>query len=160
MNADILDKVMDEFYHQKFDCLISTTIIENGLDMPNVNTIIINNAHHFGLSQLYQLRGRVGRSDVQGYCYLLYEGKNNLEMEDMDVKVKNKKYLERLNSLVENQELGSGFRIASKDLEIRGAGNLLGDQQSGHISAIGYALYVELLAQEVEKIRETLSKGK
>lgn len=168
LNSDKLDKIMDDFYHQKYDCLISTTIIENGLDLPNVNTIIINNAHHFGLSQLYQLRGRVGRSDRQSYCYLLYQGSELQELEEIDKttnykeanealkKQKRKKYLERLNSLVENQDLGSGFRIASKDLEIRGAGNLLGDQQSGHITAIGYALYVELLAQEVEKIKKVI----
>ena len=161
MNADKLDKIMDDFYHNKFDVLISTTIIENGLDLPNVNTIVVNNAHRFGLSQLYQLRGRVGRSDRQSYCYLLYQGQDLKALEQEDTqstkRKRNKKYLERLNSLVENQDLGSGFRIASKDLEIRGAGNLLGEQQSGHIAAIGYALYVELLAQEVEKIRDAVN---
>lgn len=163
MNSDKLDGIMDDFYHKKYDLLISTTIIENGLDLPNVNTIIVNNAHRFGLSQLYQLRGRVGRSDRQSFCYLLYQGQDLKALEQEDEKSnkrkRNKKYLERLNSLVENQDLGAGFRIASKDLEIRGAGNLLGEQQSGHIAAIGYALYVELLAQEVEKIREVVNSS-
>lgn len=176
MNSNTLDKVMTDFYSRKYDCLISTTIIENGLDLPNVNTIIINKAHKFGLSQLYQLRGRVGRSDRQAYCYLLYEGKSKIQNANEDlhspekgslgsdyilddkgnpVKVKktNRLYLERLQTLVDNQELGAGFKIASRDLEIRGAGNLLGEQQSGHINSIGYALYIEILAQEVEKLR-------
>lgn len=155
MNNNDLDRVMTEFFEKKYDCLISTTIIENGLDIPNVNTIIINNSERFGLSQLYQLRGRVGRAGEQAYCYLIYKGKDINELE------KNKKikvdYLHRLQSLVENQDLGSGFRIASRDLEIRGAGNLLGEQQSGHISTIGYALYIEILAEEIERLRNKQS---
>jgi transcription-repair coupling factor (superfamily II helicase) len=160
MSPDELDRVMAEFYQQKYDCLIATTIIENGLDIPNVNTIIINKAHKFGLSQLYQLRGRVGRAGKQAYCYLMYEGKDITEetTQVQDVKKKwgkriTKTYLERFQSLIENQDLGSGFRIASRDLEIRGAGNLLGDQQSGHISTIGYALYIQILAEEIERIQ-------
>lgn len=158
MNTNNLDKVMTDFYDRKYDCLIATTIIENGLDMPNVNTIVINKAHKFGLSQLYQLRGRVGRSGIQAYCYLLYEGRD-LDIKHKDTievgKVKRKvpTYISRLQSLVENQDLGAGFRIASRDLEIRGAGNLLGDQQSGHIATIGYALYIEILAEEIERLR-------
>lgn len=174
MSGNELDRIMAEFYDKKYDCLISTTIIENGLDMPNVNTIIINKAHMFGLSQLYQLRGRVGRAGEQAYCYLLYEGKDlaNTVIEDereqmyiggdaKDKKPKRKtpNYLIRLQSLVDNQDLGAGFRIASRDLEIRGAGNLLGDQQSGHISTIGYALYIEILAEEIERLR-SISKIK
>lgn len=159
MNTNALDKVMTEFYERKYDCLIATTIIENGLDMPNVNTIVINKAHKFGLSQLYQLRGRVGRAGDQAYCYLLYEGrdlKDNVVSSELDgehIVRKVPNYLTRLQSLVENQDLGAGFRIASRDLEIRGAGNLLGDQQSGHISTIGYALYIEILAEEIERLR-------
>lgn len=165
MNPDELDKIMFDFYERKFDCLICTTIIENGIDLSNVNTIIINKAHKFGLSQLYQLRGRVGRSDEQAFCYLFYEGKELKDYQiekdeiadgtnDKTKKFVQKKYLERLQSLVDNQDLGAGFRIASKDLEIRGAGDLLGKKQHGHISQIGYALYIELLAQEVERVRE------
>lgn len=158
MNTNNLDKVMTDFYDRKYDCLIATTIIENGLDMPNVNSIVINKAHKFGLSQLYQLRGRVGRSGSQAYCYLLYEGRDldKREKDTIEVgKVKRKvpTYISRLQSLVENQDLGAGFRIASRDLEIRGAGNLLGDQQSGHIATIGYALYIEILAEEIERLR-------
>lgn len=152
MNGDELDKIMTDFYEKKYDCLISTTIIENGIDIPNVNTIIINNAQNFGLSQLYQLRGRVGRSSKKAYCYLKYEGSEIDAL--IDSKKKNsKKYLERLKSLVDNQDLGAGFRIASKDLELRGAGNLLGEQQSGHISSIGYALFIEILSEEIEKLK-------
>lgn len=154
-----LDKVMSDFFLRKYDCLISTTIIENGLDISNVNTIIINRADRLGLSQIYQLRGRVGRSNKDAYCYLVIEGTNPLDdrYKDMDQEAKkilNKKYIERLNAIVENQDLGAGFRIASKDLEIRGAGNILGDQQSGYISSIGYGLYIQMLATEVEKLKK------
>ncbi len=171
MNVDQIDRLMHEFYSGNFDCLLSTTIIENGLDLPNVNTIIINNAHKFGLSQLYQLRGRVGRSDRNAFCYLMYKGKDlneyinqttiyNGEYKDSNVTANNlvkkettKTYLERLKALVDNQDLGSGFKISSRDLEIRGAGSILGEQQSGHISTIGYALYVEILANEIERLK-------
>lgn len=154
MSPTELDRIMTEFYMQKYDCLIATTIIENGLDIPSVNTMIINKAHRFGLSQLYQLRGRVGRSGEQAYCYLLYEGKDLLHFNLEETKSnKNPLYLERLQTLVDNQDLGAGFRIASRDLEIRGAGDLLGDQQSGHISTIGYALYIEILAEAIERLR-------
>jgi transcription-repair coupling factor (superfamily II helicase) len=161
MNSSELDRVMTEFYEKKYDCLISTTIIENGLDLPNVNTIIVNKAQRFGLSQLYQLRGRVGRSERESFCYLLTDS-DNLEKTVIEEAVDNsenvkkqkkKRYIDRLQSLVDNQDLGAGFRIASRDLEIRGAGNILGEQQSGHISTIGYALYIEILVQEVERIK-------
>lgn len=154
MKSDDLDKVMTEFYEKKYDVLICSTIIENGLDLPNVNTMIINKANRFGLSQLYQLRGRVGRSDRSGFCYLIAPKKAELEaIHEPSGQVVQKKYKVRLQTLVENQDLGAGFRIASKDLEIRGAGNLLGEQQSGHISSIGYALYIQILAEEVERLR-------
>ncbi len=154
MNTDDLDKAIAEFYNKKFDVLISTTIIENGVDMPNVNTIIINNAENFGLSQLYQLRGRVGRSDKQAYCYLVYRGENVEKQKDVNNQKSSKKLaLQRLQAIVENQELGASFKIASRDLEIRGAGNLLGDQQSGFMASVGYALYLQLLAQKVEEIK-------
>ncbi len=160
MSPAELDRVMTDFFDKKYDCLIATTIIENGLDLPNVNTMIINKADHFGLSQLYQLRGRVGRSTREAYCYLMYSGKtleSQLNEQNIsDEKLKKamyRKYVERLQAIVDNQELGAGFRVASRDLEIRGSGSLLGEQQSGFISTIGYAMYIEMLATEVERLR-------
>lgn len=172
VSSNRLDKVITDFYLHKFDVLLSTSIIENGLDIPNVNTIIIHDSHTFGLSQLYQMRGRVGRSDRQAYCYLMcpkpVETLNNnfnniIQTEAMrdgkfvnDKKYQEKLYIQRLNSLVENQDLGAGFRIASKDLEIRGAGNILGEQQHGHISKIGYGLYIQMLAEEIEMLKKEM----
>lgn len=170
MDPQELDTIMYDFYNKKYDVLLSTTIIENGLDLENVNTIIINKAHRLGLSQLYQLRGRVGRSERQAYCYLMYpsasSGQTQQSVEEKFAshedkinhmlakkKAKPKKYLERMQSLVDNQDLGAGYRIASKDLEIRGAGNILGNKQHGHISSIGYTLYIQMLAQEVERLK-------
>ncbi len=154
MNSKKLDESIRDFYEGKYDVLICTTIIENGIDMPNVNTIIINNAQNFGLGQLYQLRGRVGRSDKQAYCYLYYKG---IEMENeesiQDDNFKTPKYIERLKAILESQELGSGFKIASRDLEIRGAGNLLGEQQHGNIKNIGLGLYMQMLAEEIERLK-------
>lgn len=161
MSGVELDRVMTDFFNKKFDCLIATTIIENGLDLPNVNTMIINDAHKFGLSQLYQLRGRVGRSTKDAFCYLAYSGKSVkdqvLEQNILDPKLKKemyRKYIERLKAIVENQDLGAGFRVASKDLEIRGSGNLLGEEQSGFIATTGYAMYIQLLAQEIDRIKK------
>ena len=164
-----LEQTMNDFYNKKYDCLVCTTIIENGLDMPNVNTIIIEKAQNFGLGQIYQLRGRVGRSERQAYAYLFYEGesldekarKKETEMaagieSEKQVKSKRKQqhnYLKRLKAVLEVQDLGSGFRLASRDLEIRGAGNLLGKQQHGNINYVGYGLYMQLLAQEIERVR-------
>ncbi len=169
MTPDSLDKLFTDFYYKKFDVLVATSIIENGLDLPNVNTIIIHDAHKFGLSQLYQMRGRVGRSEIKAYCYLMAPkpSKKILDSIDADnqealmslIKANSEKsasqkfYMERLQSLVDNQDLGAGFRIASKDLEIRGAGNILGESQSGHINGVGYALYIEMLADAIEKIK-------
>ena len=161
MNSKELNRRMEKFRNKEFDVLVSTSIIENGLDLTNVNTIIIHNAHKFGLSQLYQMRGRVGRSSQQGYCYLMCPNKINIDtkVEELIVKKnKQKLYLERLNSLVENQDLGAGFRIASKDLEIRGGGDILGAKQHGHISKVGYAYYIELLAKEIERIQSNLNE--
>jgi len=161
-----LDKVMTSFYDHHADVLLCTTIIENGLDLPNVNTIIVDRAHTLGLAQLYQLRGRVGRSDKKAYCYLFYEGKTLKDAyigvdEKTDGKsntVKNKievaKYIERLKGLVDATELGAGFQVASRDLELRGAGNILGQEQHGHISRLGYALYMKLLGSEIEKLKQ------
>jgi len=143
MKADALEKVMMAFASHEFDLLLCTTIIESGLDIPNANTMIINKAHKFGLAQLYQLRGRVGRSQKKAYTYLLVP---NLDQLPNDAR-------RRLRALAEASNLGAGFRIAMQDLEIRGAGNLLGKSQSGHISAIGYELYQDFLSEAVAKRR-------
>lgn len=148
MHEDLLEKVMLDFTDGKADVLVCTTIIESGLDIPNVNTIIINNADKFGLAQLYQLRGRVGRGAARAYAYLLYEKHRSLS----EVAQK------RLQTIFEATELGAGFQIALRDLEIRGAGNLLGAEQSGQIGAVGFDLYVKLLADAVEGLR-ALARG-
>ncbi len=136
-----LERVMADFAQGKSDVLVCTTIIESGLDMPNVNTLIVNRADKFGLSQLYQLRGRVGRGTELAYAYFLYDREKRLTPTAE----------KRLRTIFEATELGAGFNIAMKDLEIRGAGTLLGTRQSGHISAVGFSLYCQLLAQAVEE---------
>ncbi|PLX86176.1 MAG: transcription-repair coupling factor, partial [Desulfuromonas sp.] len=138
-----LENVMLDFIEGKSNLLLASTIIENGLDIPRANTIIINRADCFGLSQLYQLRGRVGRSDRRAYAYLLIPGEAALTREAR----------ERLKVLQELTELGAGFRIASHDLELRGAGDLLGGKQSGPIAAIGFELYTELLEETIDRLR-------
>ncbi len=138
-----LERVMLDFAHGELDVLVCTTIIESGLDIPNVNTIIINRADHYGLAQLYQLRGRVGRSAVRAYAYLFYDRGATLSSVAQ----------RRLEAILEASELGAGFRIAMQDLEIRGAGELLGARQHGHIAAVGFDLYARLLAQAVEDAR-------
>jgi transcription-repair coupling factor (superfamily II helicase) len=143
MDENVLEDVMLGFMRHDFDVLLCTTIIESGVDIPNVNTIIIDNADTLGLTQLYQLRGRVGRSANRAYAYLLYQPHKHLKLEAQ----------ERLETIQEATELGAGLRVAMRDLEIRGAGNILGAEQSGHIGAIGYDLYVRLLNQAVEEIR-------
>jgi transcription-repair coupling factor (superfamily II helicase) len=143
MNEEQLEQTMLHFVEGELDVLVCTTIIESGLDIPNVNTLIVNNAHRFGLAQLYQLRGRVGRGSVRAYAYLLYGRDLSLS------EVAN----ERLKTIFEATELGAGMRIAMKDLEIRGAGNLLGAAQSGHIAAVGFDLYTRLLAEQVDLLR-------
>jgi transcription-repair coupling factor (superfamily II helicase) len=143
MPEDELEQTMLHFVEGELDVLVCTTIIESGLDIPNVNTLIVNNAHRFGLAQLYQLRGRVGRSAVRAYAYLLYG--RDLALSEVAG--------ERLKTIFEATELGAGMRIAMKDLEIRGAGNLLGAAQSGHIAAVGFDLYTRLLAEQVELLR-------
>jgi transcription-repair coupling factor (superfamily II helicase) len=143
MGEDILERAMLDFVARKFDVLLATTIVENGLDIPNANTIIINRADRYGLSQLYQLRGRVGRSDRPAYAYLLIPPEDNL------APIAKK----RLAAIKEFSDLGSGFRVAALDLEIRGAGNLLGGEQSGHIEAIGFEMYMKLLEQTVRELK-------
>jgi transcription-repair coupling factor (superfamily II helicase) len=142
MNAGELEDVMHRFVHGGFHVLVSTTIIENGIDIPNVNTIIIDRADMYGVSQLYQLRGRVGRSDRVAYAYLFYPGDKALS----EVAMK------RLQVISDFTELGSGFKIAMKDLEIRGAGNLLGREQSGDIYSVGFDLYMRLLEEAIRRL--------
>jgi len=143
MPEEKLSRVMLDFAQGKYDVLVCTSIIESGLDIPNVNTIIMNRADQFGLAQLYQLRGRVGRSTSQAYAYLLHE--KRLRLSEVARR--------RLEAILEASELGSGFRIAMRDLEIRGAGEILGAQQHGHIAAIGFELYTRLLAQAVDEVK-------
>src|SRR5262249_4012081 len=143
MGEDQLERAMLDFVARKHDILLATTIIENGLDIPNANTMVINRADRYGLSQLYQLRGRVGRSDRPAYAYLLIPPEDNLSP------VAKK----RLAAIKEFSDLGSGFRGAALDLEIRGAGNLLGGEQSGQIYAVGFALYMKLLEQTVRELK-------
>ena len=143
MSEGELERAMMDFINRKFDVLLATTIIENGLDIPNVNTIIINRADRYGLSQLYQLRGRVGRSDRPAYAYLLIPPETTLSQ------IAKK----RLAAIREFSDLGSGFRVAALDLEVRGAGNLLGGEQSGHIEAVGFELYMKLLEHAVRELK-------
>ncbi|GAB4342756.1 MAG: transcription-repair coupling factor [Calditrichia bacterium] len=143
MKEKELEKVMRDFYEKKYDLLLATMIIENGLDIPNCNTIIINRADRFGLAQLYQLRGRVGRSERQAYAYLIIPPHDRL----------NEIAIKRLYAIEEFADLGSGLKIAMRDLEIRGAGNLLGHQQSGYINAVGYDLYQKILQDTVDELR-------
>lgn len=140
--TDLEDK-MQAFIDHQFDVLVCTTIIETGIDIPNVNTLIIMDADHFGLSQLYQIRGRIGRSDKIGYAYLMYD--NHKELNDIAIK--------RLNTIKEFTELGSGFKIAMRDLSIRGAGDILGSEQSGFIDTIGIELYLKMLKDAVDKMK-------
>lgn len=142
MQEKELERIMLDFMNGEIDVLVTTTIVETGLDIPNVNTIIIEQADHFGLSQLYQLRGRVGRSSRIGYAFLLYQ-RGRLLREEAE---------KRLRAIREFTELGSGIRIAMRDLEIRGAGNVLGAEQHGHMQAVGYDLYCKLLNQAVRRL--------
>lgn len=150
MNDNQLEQTMIDFSEGAYDILVCTSIIENGLDLPNVNTIIIDRADMFGLSQLYQLRGRVGRSSQRGHAYFIHPRVTQLTMEA----------LERLEVMQEATELGAGFRIAMKDLEIRGAGELLGAKQSGNIAAVGFDMYTKLLEKAVRQRREKVDKPK
>ena len=143
MNEDQLERVMVDFSAGEYNVLVSTTIIENGLDISNANTIIVNNSAMFGLAQLYQLRGRVGRASHQAYAYFLYN--KDAKLTPLQEK--------RLRAIFEATELGAGFRIAMKDLEIRGAGNLLGAEQSGFMNSVGFDLYCKLLADAVEELQ-------
>ncbi len=143
MDEGQLEKVMDQFARGEYDVLVCSTIIESGLDIPNVNTIIINEAGKLGLAQLYQLRGRVGRSAVHAYAYLLFKG-------DVPLTPQAEK---RLRTIFETTDLGAGFKIAMKDLEIRGAGNLLGPEQHGQMNSVGFDLYCKLLAESIQELK-------
>jgi len=138
-----LIKVMADFQNRKIDVLVATTIIENGLDLPNVNTLIVADATRLGLAEAYQIRGRIGRSHIQASAFFLY-GNHLPEKAEM-----------RLNALKEAKELGSGYRIALKDLEIRGAGNILGKEQSGDINQVGLNLYCQMLSEAVDELRSS-----
>ncbi len=143
MDEDDIENILLDFVNRKYDLLLTTAIIENGIDMPNVNTLIVDRADSFGLSQLYQIRGRVGRSSRQAYAYFFHPGKHILTEHAQ----------KRLNTLLEYQELGSGFKVAMRDLEIRGAGNLLGKEQSGDIMDVGYELYIKFLDDAVRRLK-------
>src|SRR5438093_11517501 len=143
MDERKLERVMVEFADAEHDVLVCTTIIESGLDIPNVNTIVINRAGQLGLAQLYQLRGRVGRSAEKAYAYLLYTRDQHLTEQAR----------KRLQAVFEASELGAGFKIAMSDLEIRGAGNILGAEQHGHVAAVGFELYAQLLEEAVNEQR-------
>ena len=147
MEEEELARVMLDFAAGRYDVLVCTTIIESGLDIPNVNTIIINRADRFGLAQLYQLRGRVGRSATRAYAYLLYDRHQQLTPAAQ----------RRLETLLEASELGAGFQIAMRDLEIRGAGEMLGPEQHGHIVAVGFDLYCRMLAQAIQRLKAEMA---
>lgn len=136
-----LVNVMTDFQNKKIDVLVATTIIENGLDLPNVNTLIVADATKLGLAQAYQIRGRIGRSPLQGFAYFFY-GKHLSQKAKL-----------RLDALKEAEELGSGYKIALKDLEIRGAGNILGREQAGNINSVGLNLYCQMLSESVDKLK-------
>jgi len=148
MDDEALEEVMVDFIRGGADVLVSSAIIESGVDLPNVNTMIVDRADRFGLAQLYQLRGRVGRADRRATCLLLTPEELSREAR------------KRLQVIVENSQLGAGFRIASADLELRGAGNLLGDAQSGNIDAVGYEVWLELLEDAVHQVRGELERAR
>jgi transcription-repair coupling factor (superfamily II helicase) len=143
-----LERIMVDFVAHRFDLLLATTIVENGLDIPNANTIFINQADRYGLADLHQLRGRVGRYKHRAYCYLLVDPRKAITPNAA----------RRLRAIEEFSDIGAGFAIAMRDLEIRGAGNLLGPQQSGHIAAVGYELYCQLLENAVRSLKHAPPK--
>jgi transcription-repair coupling factor (superfamily II helicase) len=144
MPEEALEQAMIDFIEGRLDVLVSTTIIESGLDIPNANTLIVHRADQFGLADLYQLRGRVGRFTRKAYAYLVAPKGQMLTAEAR----------ERLRAMMQHTALGSGFNIAMEDLKIRGAGNLLGVEQSGHVTAVGFDLYCRLLREAVDRIKE------
>jgi transcription-repair coupling factor (superfamily II helicase) len=149
MDGTMLEKVMLKFIDGEYDILISTNIIESGLDIPNANTMIINNAHHFGMADLHQMRGRVGRSNRKAFCYLLTPMLQGLTADSR----------KRLSALEEFSEVGDGFRISMRDLDIRGAGDLLGAEQSGFISDLGFEMYHQILDEAIQDLKENEFKS-
>ena len=149
MDEAELEQTMLAFLRGEADCLVATTIIESGLDIPQANTLIVERADELGLAQAYQIRGRVGRSRERAYAYLLYPSEEALSSEAAA----------RLATLSDHTELGSGFAIAMRDLELRGAGDLLGEEQSGHVAAVGFELYVSLLDDAVQELRAADGTG-
>jgi transcription-repair coupling factor (superfamily II helicase) len=145
MEGHILEERILDFIDKKYDVLVCTNIVESGVDIPNVNTIIVNNAHQFGLSDLHQLRGRVGRSNKKAFCYLLAPPMSTLPADSR----------KRLQTLEQHSELGSGFQIAMRDLDIRGAGNLLGGEQSGFMAEIGFEMYQKILDEAIKELKRT-----
>jgi transcription-repair coupling factor (superfamily II helicase) len=143
MDEGQLEQVVVDFWEGEYDVLVCTTIIESGIDMPTVNTLVVERADLLGLGQMHQLRGRVGRAGQRAYAYLFFPPERSLSEEAY----------ERLKTIGEHTELGSGFKIAMRDLEIRGAGNLLGETQSGHIAAVGYDLYVQMVSEAVAELK-------
>lgn len=143
MSEEVLERTVQGFWDREFDVLVCTTIVETGLDIANANTLIVENAHHMGLSQLHQLRGRVGRSRERGYAYFLYPKEQTLTETSYD----------RLATIAQNNDLGAGMAVAMKDLEMRGAGNVLGAEQSGHIAGVGFDLYMRLVGEAVDTYR-------
>ncbi len=144
LSSHLMEEVMLSFINKKIDCLLSTAIVESGIDIPKANTIIINDAHRFGLADLHQLRGRVGRSNVQAFAYLVIPGKKVISTEALN----------RLKMIEEFSHLGAGFEVAMSDLELRGAGNILGKQQHGFIWMVGFDLYCRLLKKEIEYLKQ------
>jgi transcription-repair coupling factor (superfamily II helicase) len=149
LSEGVLEQVMVDFWERKFDVLVSTTIIETGIDIANANTLIIDRADKYGLSQLHQIRGRVGRGRERAYAYLLYDADKPLSETAHD----------RLSTIAANNDLGGGMQIALKDLEIRGAGNLLGGEQSGHIAGVGFDLYLRMIGEAVSAFRGDVAEG-
>ena len=145
MEGHELEERILDFIDRKYDVLVCTNIVESGVDIPNVNTIIVNNAHQFGLSDLHQLRGRVGRSNKKAFCYLLAPPMSTLPADSR----------KRLQTLEQHSELGSGFQIAMRDLDIRGAGNLLGGEQSGFMAEIGFEMYQKILDEAIRELKRT-----
>jgi transcription-repair coupling factor (superfamily II helicase) len=143
MEGSRIEKIMNDFINKKYDILLTTSIIESGMDIGNVNTLIVENSQLLGLSQLYQLRGRVGRTSERAYSYFFYPGKKNLGLQAF----------QRLKTLAEYTDLGSGYNIAMRDLEIRGAGEILGARQHGHINSVGFDMYCQIIKEEIEKLK-------
>jgi len=149
MNEDLLERTVNGFWHNEFDVLVCTTIVENGLDISNANTLIVERSDTLGLSQLHQLRGRVGRGRERGYAYFLFPPEHPLTETAHD----------RLATIAQHSELGAGTAVAMKDLEIRGAGNILGAEQSGHIAGVGFDLYIRLVGEAVAAFRKQAGAG-